>query len=382
MNKPKVLIVYHYFAHYRLPILRELTRNNKYNFRFVSGKTSEITIEKISPELIEKNTDSDGLNWEFVENIWIRSGPLLWQKGLIKKCLLSDYDSIIFLGSPYFISTWIAVLIARFKGKKVLFWTHGFIRNEGLKDVLRKLFFKTANGLLLYSNWAKLNLTQHGFKPENLTVINNSLDYEKHITLRYLLSNENLIKNKKALFSEYDLPIVMFVGRLTPQKKLTVLLELVTKLNASCMEVNLLLIGDGEARLELETAVKRLNIQQNVVFYGSTHNEEELAPLIGMADICIAPGEVGLTAIHSMSYGTPVITHNDPLHQMPEFEAVIEGVTGSLFVKDDLNSLVKVTKHWLLVNRDRELVRQNCYKVVDQFYNPSYQVKKIIEALK
>lgn len=381
MNKPKVLLVYHYFAHYRLPVLRAMAKNEDVDFSFVSGDTSEINIEKISPELSRLPVSEGGLNWSFVENLWVKSGPILWQKGLIKKCMFEQFDTVIFLGSPYFLTTWLATCFSRVRGKKVLFWTHGFVREGGWKDNFRKLFFKTANGLLLYSNWAKQNLKKHGFDSEKMFVINNSLDYDKHKELRAVLTQENLLRKKNEIFKQSDLPLLMFVGRLTPQKKLTILLALVSELNKRDVQVNLLLIGDGEARSELESDVKSLGIMKNVVFYGACHDENELAPLIGMADICVAPGEVGLTAIHSMSFGTPVITHNEPLYQMPEYEAILEGETGSLFQRGSLESLVECTQSWISSNQDRELVKQRCFAIVDNFYNPDYQVKEIIKAL-
>jgi glycosyltransferase involved in cell wall biosynthesis len=381
MNKPKVLVVYHYFAHYRLPVLRAMAVNEDVDFSFVSGDSSEINIEKIPPDLSRLPVSDGGLKWSFVENLWVKSGPILWQKGLIKKCVFERFDTVIFLGSPYFLTTWLATFVSRLRGKKVLFWTHGFVREGGWKDNLRKLFFKTANGLLLYSNWAKQNLKKHGFDPDKMFVINNSLDYGKHKELRFILTEENLLRKKCQIFKEPGLPLLMFVGRLTPQKKLSILLTLVNELSKKDMQVNLLIIGDGAARSELKLDVKSLGIVGNVVFHGACHDEDELALLIGMADICVAPGEVGLTAIHSMSFGTPVITHNDPLYQMPEYESIVEGKTGSLFQRGSLESLVECTQSWISVNQDRELVKQRCFSVVDNFYNPDYQVKEIIKAL-
>jgi len=183
----KVLVVYHYFAHYRLPVLRAMASNEKVDFFFASGDSSEIVIEKIPTELSSVSVSKGGLKWSILDNVWIGSGPFLWQKKLLGKCFYDDFDSVIFLGSPYFLSTWLAVLISRIRRKRVLFWTHGFVREGGVKDSLRKLFFRTANGLLLYSSWAKLNLKSHGFSEKEMFVINNSLDYPKHLELRSLL---------------------------------------------------------------------------------------------------------------------------------------------------------------------------------------------------
>jgi glycosyltransferase involved in cell wall biosynthesis len=53
--------------------------------------------------------------------------------------------------------------------------------------------------------------------------------------------------------------------------------------------------------------IKERKLDDFIVFYGESYNERELAPLIALADVCVSPGNVGLTAIHALTYGTPVI---------------------------------------------------------------------------
>ena len=65
--------------------------------------------------------------------------------------------------------------------------------------------------------------------------------------------------------------------------------------------------------------------------------------------------------MHSMVFGTPCITHNDFPYQMPEFEAIKEGETGSFFKRDDINDLAKCIEKWFSTNgRMRYKIRQNC----------------------
>jgi glycosyltransferase involved in cell wall biosynthesis len=73
---------------------------------------------------------------------------------------------------------------------------------------------------------------------------------------------------------------------------------------------NAVLIGDGEDRLRLEGIVKERGVNKQVWFYGACYDEKQNAELIYNADMCVVPGDVGLTAIHSMMFGTPVISHN------------------------------------------------------------------------
>jgi glycogen synthase len=81
-----------------------------------------------------------------------------------------------------------------------------------------------ANGLFLYGNGAKDRLILLGFDKSRLHVIYNSLDYANQICIRKELSQEILLSKKKELFKNYDLPVIIFIGRLTKQKKLEYLM--------------------------------------------------------------------------------------------------------------------------------------------------------------
>ena len=372
----KVLVIYHYYAHYRLPIINELLNNKEDDiyYSFLSGDIPEIPIKILNKK------ELDDYNIIQTKNIWF-SKKILWQKNILKYSLTNEYDSIIFLGSPYFISTWIATLLARIKGKKTFFWTHGFIRGNSLFDKIRKMFFKIPNGLLLYGNKSKDNLIKEGFDKDNLFVIYNSLDYKKQLKMREELLTLNTEEVKKELFQDSDLPILLFIGRLTKQKKLTDLLKSVNELHKQGNKVNLLIIGKGEEEKVLKEMAKNFSLENYINFYGASHNEQELAPLIYCSDICVAPGEVGLTAMHSLTYGTPVISHDNYFLQMPEYEAIIDYKTGFLYKYNDFNSLVNSIKLWITSNHDRDDIRKNCYQIIDEKYNPQVQVKLFNQAI-
>lgn len=61
----------------------------------------------------------------------------------------------------------------------------------------------------------------------------------------------------------------------------------------------------------------------------------------------ISPGKVGLTAMHGLAYGVPIITHGNFDNQMPESEAIQPGVTGDFFEEDSVESLAAVIARWI-----------------------------------
>ena len=161
-------------------------------------------------------------------------------------------------------------------------------------------------------------------------------------------------------------------------KRLDLLVKSISSLKGARREVNCLIIGEGPEEEYLGKLVRSEGVDERVHFYGACHKEEELSDFIYAADICVAPGNVGLTAMHSLVYGTPVITHGDKCWQMPEFEAIVPEVTGDFFERDNLADLVDKIALWLeRAVEGRSAIRTKCYKVIDEKYNPSHQARVI-----
>ena len=176
---------------------------------------------------------------------------------------------------------------------------------------------------------------------------------------------------------------MIFIGRLTKVKRLDMLINAVALLKQWGCTYNIVFVGDGEMRQDLKYLVTKKDLANNVWFYGACYEEQTNAELIYNADLCVAPGNVGLTAMHTMVFGCPVITHNDFKWQMPEFEAIIKGVTGDFFKYGDTESLAETINDWFVLKQNkREEVRQNCFKEIDTNWNPKFQMEILKKYLK
>ena len=116
---------------------------------------------------------------------------------------------------------------------------------------------------------------------------------------------------------------------------------------------------------------------KNFNFFGEVYDESTLSELIYNSDICISPGNIGLTAIHCLSYGTPVVSHSNFDNQMPEVESIIVNENGFLFKENDENDLANKILYWL---NKKKIKRENVRNIINEKYNPYYQ-KKIIDQL-
>lgn len=382
-HTPCVAIQQHFLSHYRFPIFSLLSRQQSPNpeYTFFSDIISKEQIKTIDFEKSSLNPQNGGLRWYKIKNFWLGK-IFLFQPDMLRIALGKKYDCIICPGCMYHISTWVSAILARLTGKRVLMWTHGYLKEEkNFKGWIREKFYSLADGLLLYGNRSRELLIARGFNPDNLWVVYNSLDFDNQIKIFEKTTPEFLQSVRKEIFSSPDLPSLIFTGRLTSQKKISLLLEAVHLLRRGGMDVNLLLVGDGSERDTLESLAREYQIQDLVVFYGATYREEELGPLIMQADLCVSPGEIGLTCIHALTYGTPVITHDNPESQMPEWEAIKPGFNGDFFRLGDPQDLFRVIKQWLDKNIDREKTAMNCQEVVSKFYNAHYQVNIINDAV-
>lgn len=297
-----------------------------------------------------------------------------WQPGLFKK-LFSNYDRYLLIGESRALATWVFCIMACLIGKrkKIYFWTHGWYGKETeLEKRLKKFYFRLAGGgIFLYGNYARELMIKEGFRPEKLYTIHNSLDYERQLELRQQIRPTDVYKTH---FNNDNKNIIV-IGRLNARKKLDMLLEAVRDLGVNNRFFNVIFVGDGGERQKLEFLTEEYGISDQVWFYGACYDEVVNAELIYNADVCVMPGDIGLTAIHCLSFGTPCITHDDYPHQGPEFEAIQEGKTGSFFHSGDVNSLIDTITRWFNRHEDRNFIRNVCYNEIDEQWTPQFQVE-------
>ena len=356
--------------HYRAPLWRVLLNNPGWNMHFFYGDHANV-VETIDFEREGLSLNSKQIHK--VKNYWWKGTVLIWQKGVIRECMKSQFEFAVFPGEMSRLSTWVAAIICRLRGVKVVFWEHGLYGNEkGFRLILKKAFFSLAHKHLLYERRAKKLMIEHGFAPDNLYVFFNSLDYDVHKVLRHKLQALDK-KDVFPFFTNPYLPVVIFIGRLTGVKKLDLLLQAVNQINDKQTDVNLLIVGDGAHKNSLEEQ-GRAGIQNGWLYFaGACYDEEKNGRYLSMSDLCVSPGNVGLTAIHSLSFGTPVCTHDNMYHQMPESGAIQAGHNGFFFKENDAKDLKVKIEDWLNL-MDRRQVRKNSYEIIDKYYNPHYQL--------
>lgn len=354
-----ILIVYHSFPHYRSGVIEELKKIPG-KFVFLGGKEETEGILNYRFDKVDS----------FISVVNIRLFGFLIQPRVIWECMFGTYEAYVFLANPNHISTWIGGLACRVRGRRVIFWGHGIkSATWSMKNMVRVLFFRIAHGFYTYGWRAKVNAETLGFASQTLYVGFNSLDYKRQIKLRNALTSAR---------HEANVPPglrLCCISRLTADCRYDILFRAMAALKAdiSSKDVQVTLIGDGAERDRLAALSKSLDI--TVEFVGAMYDEEKIGRLLYDADVVVSPGKVGLTAMHSMMYGTPVISHDDFVSQMPEVEAIVAGYTGLLFKKDNVVDLTEKLRYFKTYFPNRGLTRQRCFKMMDELYNPAKQAE-------
>lgn len=297
-------------------------------------------------------------------------------KGLLP-LLRRDFDVYFVLGATGNISLFIFCLFKRlfYSQKRIYFWTHGFYGKESKLELLlwKRPLCKLPDGLFPYSEYAKNLMVQDGFSSNKIYPIHNSLAYDEQLALRKALAPSDIYITH---FGNNN-PILVMIGRLNLRKHLDLLFYAVNLLKQKGESYNIVLIGDGEDKLALEKLVEEKGLEKETWFFGACYDENKNAELLFNADMCVVPGDIGLTAIHSLMFGVPAITHNCFKYQGPEFEAIISGKTGYFYEYGSVDSLANAISTWFKEHKDREIVRKDCYNEIDSYWNPYFQMDVI-----
>lgn len=366
----KLCIVYNIASHYREAIFRLIDREYDCDWYFGANTTH---IKGMDLSVLEHVTT--------VHNKTVIHSPLYYQKGIVALLFKKQYPVYLILGELYCLSTWLFIVLRKlfYPRKRVYFWSHAWYGREGaLKVLLKKVFFGLVDGTFVYGDYARDLMIKHDFDGKKLFVIHNSLAYDKQLAIRQCLKQSDIYQRH---FGN-DAPTLIFIGRLTEEKRIDWLIEALAIMKTRNRICNLIVVGAGEAEQQLKMLAANQGLSGQVWFYGACYDEEKNAELIYNADLCVSPGNVGLTAVHSMMFGTPVITHDTFKYQGPEFEAIHPGVTGAFFEYGKPESIVACVMDWLTQHGEmREEVRKECYEEIDNYWNPVYQINVIKQNL-
>lgn len=147
----------------------------------------------------------------------------------------------------------------------------------------------------------------------------------------------------KDIYTKYKLPqgkpIVLYVGRVDPEKSLDVLMDAFVKVHEKVDDAQLVVVGDGTARPKLEKIIEKAGLAKNAHFLGRIVGDD--LPQIYRAGTVFAitskTETQSIVLMEAMASGLPCVAVNaGAVHEL-----VVNNKNGYLCKPDDANAVAR-----------------------------------------
>lgn len=235
-------------------------------------------------------------------------------------------------------------------GPVTVFWSHGFNMNVGVatwqqraRQLPRMWLARMADAHICYSEEGRDYLSRY-IDPSRIFVAPNSLD----------LSPMRVLARTAAPPKAPGRPHLLAVGRITRRKDYPLLVRVTKRLKEDFPDIVLTIVGDGPDAERTRLAAGD-ELGTRIRLAGAEYDEAALARHFLSADLCVFPGQVGLSVNHALAYALPVLafdrTASGPPHS-PEVAYIVPGVTGERVPVYGEDALYDGLRHFLLRHGD------------------------------
>ena len=204
----------------------------------------------------------------------------------------------------------IALLAKKFSGvsSKIIVTVHNHLSCESrnatqlkrrMTPQLVKLFYPWADHIVAVSQGVADDLVHLGLDPKKIQAIFNPIVTSE---LRLKLQEEL----EHPWFQAGQPPVILGIGRLTRQKDFSTLIRAFAELKQSLF-IRLMILGEGEERLNLENLVQELGLSEYVLFPGFVANPYAYMAKAGIVVLSSAWEGFGNVLVEAMAAGTPVL---------------------------------------------------------------------------
>lgn len=301
--------------------------------------------------------------------------------GAMKPILSKQYKIYIVTGETFTFEVRFLLKWAKAHDKKVILWGHGWRKeSRSVKEENKeRRIYNSASHIMPYGEQARDFMIAHGIPKDKMTCVYNSLDYAVQLKVRADLKKNSLYKD----YFKNDDPVLLYIGRLQKSKKLPLVLEAMSLLRDKGINTNFVMIGNNSDLDGIDTLIHQFGLDDRVWIYGPLYDEQKKGEMMYNADICVSPGNVGLTALDTFMYGLPLITHGDPFSTGPEYETLNDGVNGLFFKKDSAADLAEKINEWLIIRKTKapSEIEDACHKPVDEKWNTYNQMTVISDVV-
>lgn len=254
--------------------------------------------------------------------------PKVWVAVFKLRRLIKD-ESIDIIHAQTRVAHFTAHILSKTTGVPYVVTWHGFYRPH----LFRKFLPCWGNRTIAISDAVAQNLKEaFGRDDAKIRVVLNGIDGDKFRAEDYEANRSQI----RARYGLNDAPVIGIVSRLAPEKGHMVLLEAFAGLLGDIPTAQLIIIGDGKIRGELERKTEQLGIKRSVFFFGQILN---VAEFLAIMDVFVRPSTVegfGLGVVEAMMMHRPVVTSD-----LSEFRQILDGGKAGLLVKPGNSASLK-----------------------------------------
>lgn len=329
-----ILFVQPALPHYRLPFFTELQRHASNGAR----NRVHVWCDFHNPSL--PHCDSTGL-FHSEHHPETTVGPLLWRPAITDAIRDPWADVVVLTWNIRYVQLLPALLEARARRRPVVLWGHGYSKHfSRWRHVTRTRLGKLASTCVTYSEGVRQRLIAEGLDATRLFSAPNALDGTPLRTLRqhWLKHTVELGELRQRLGIQSG-RILLFVSRLEPDKRVDLLLTAFRRVLSRHSDTRLVIVGGGSELPRLKAEAQRLGVAQQTHFLGPIYDEHTLSGLFMSATAFVYPVAVGLSILHALHYGVPVVTSNNADCHNPEFDVLVHERNSLLYRHDDAADL-------------------------------------------
>lgn len=346
-TKPlRVALVQQFFADYRVPVFQKLASHPEMDFTLIHGASPGVAPGEIGLVTVDRPMPFPVVTGS-VPGLRLGTKSLLWFSTAIRHLQKHHYDVVIHNFATRWLSLGKARRIQHKRNDKFILWGIGFSQTRTpILNRMRMKMVGSADAAILYSERDRMRYIDMGASAEKLFVARNSTDV---VAIDAIIKEwtESKLADFRIRKGLGEGPVILSVGRLAENKELNLLLQAAAVLKEYNPRLRVVIVGDGPARRSLEKLKDRLSLGKVVVFTGSITKERDLAPWFLVSYLVVAPGQIGLLAPHSYTYGRTLVTSDNLLMHGPEVEIVKPGKTAALYSYRNVEKLASLIQSLL-----------------------------------
>jgi glycosyltransferase involved in cell wall biosynthesis len=228
-------------------------------------------------------------------------------KELIEDATTHKPDIILTEGSSSLLNASIVFIYSKLCNKKFIWWSLGMLegrRYSGIRGLIgrwEKVIEQNSDAIFTYSSAGKRYFISRGVNSEKIFRGINVLDTQRKLAE---IKNFVSVSDHNIDSSKFN---VAFIGTITKEKNLTMLLQAVRLFNAHFKDTIVLhVIGDGDYMPLLKENILSLNLEQQVVLHGRINSGA--STILSQCKVMVLPGLGGLAICEAMLNRMAVIT--------------------------------------------------------------------------